>query len=232
MRSGRRDPLAERPHRGAHRSEPAEKGRLAAVGYFLGSTVPKRVQPPRLLNVLLISGVTIALTLFGYSTTQIYLRFSEPPAAQGGGTAPGASEQLAPSGGSAPPAPEEDSSGGDAPRADMVSVVSYQAVESSATQFTGEVTVTNTGSAVLEDWQLVLEFADAEVTSVEDAQWRATENGIIASEPERSGGLGPGESVTLGFTADGRAQNPVACSLNGHPCDWAQADPAAGAGAG
>ncbi|MFD0774890.1 cellulose binding domain-containing protein [Streptomonospora algeriensis] len=201
-----------------HRSEPADKSPMAAVGYFLGSTVPKRVQPPRLLNVLLISGVTLALTLFGYSTTQIYLRFSEPPIAQEAGpTAPDTSERVAPSGG---PAPEE---GGES-TAEMVSVVSYEAVESSSTGFTGEVTVTNTGSAVLEDWELALEFADAEVTSVREADWRATENGVVASEPAGADGLEPGDSVVLHFTAEGRAQNPVACSLNGSPCDWAGAD--------
>ncbi|GAA1761688.1 MULTISPECIES: cellulose binding domain-containing protein [Streptomonospora] len=225
MRADRRDPLAERPQRGAHRSEPAEKGRVAAVGYFLGSTVPRRVQPPRLLNVLLISGVTLALTLFGYSTTQIYLRFSEPPTAQESNpSAPGTSEPLAPGGATAAPGPE--ATAGTGSRAEMVSVVSYEAVESSATGFTGEVTVTNTGSAVLDDWELALEFADAEVTSVSDAEWRSTENGIVASEPADAAGLRPGESVTVSFTAEGRAQNPVSCSINASPCDWAGADSA------
>ncbi|GAB3451939.1 hypothetical protein GCM10027570_29530 [Streptomonospora sediminis] len=223
MRADRRDPLAEPVRRGAHRSEPAEKSGLASVGYFLGSTVPRRVQPPRLLNVLLVSGVTLALALFGYSTTQIYLRFSEPPTAQDSGpVTPGTSDRLAPSGGSA--SPESDphasgSGGGSTPNAAVVSVVSYEAVESSATEFTGEVTVTNTGATVLDDWELALEFADAKVTSAWDVEWRATENGIVAREPEWSKGLGPGESVTVNFTADGRAQNPVSCSLNGHTCD-------------
>src|SRR5690625_1411951 len=222
MRSDRRAPLTERSRRGAHRSEPDDKGGLAAVGYFLGSTVPKRVQPPRLLNVLLISGVTLGLTLFGYSTTQIYLRFSEPPTAQDSGPAsPGSSADPTPSGGSvAPPEASTGASGGPSGSgADAVSVVSYEAVESSGTQFTGEVTVTNTGSRVLDDWKLSLEFADAEVTSAWDVQWQATDNGIVAREPEWSGGLGPGESVTVSFIADGRAQNPVSCELNGRTCD-------------
>ncbi|GAA4915870.1 cellulose binding domain-containing protein [Streptomonospora salina] len=220
MRSARRDPL-DRPQRGLHRSEPADKTRLAAVGYFLGSTVPRHVQPPRLLNVALISGVTLALTLFGYSTTQIYLRFSEPPAAQQAGpTSPDTSERLDPSAEPGTRESEEDA-------AEMVSVVSYEAVEASGTGFTGEVTVTNTGSAALEDWELALEFAEARVTSVADAEWRATENGVVASEPAGAGGLAPGDSVTLNFRAEGRAQNPVSCSLNGNPCDWAGADSAA-----
>lgn len=220
MRAGRDDPL-ERPQRGLHRSEPVDKSRLAALGYFLGSTVPKRVQPPRVLNVLLISGVTLALTLFGYSTTQIYLRFSEPPTAQEAGpTAPDTSERLAPSSG---PATEESGKAS----AEMVSVVSYEAVASSGSGFTGEVTVTNTGSALLKDWELALEFADARVTSVADAEWRATENGVVAGEPAGADGLEPGDSVTLSFTAEGRAQNPVACSLNGSPCDWGAAGSAA-----
>ncbi|QBI55696.1 cellulose binding domain-containing protein [Streptomonospora litoralis] len=219
MRSDRRDPLAQ-PRRGAHRSEPADKTRLAAVGYFLGSTVPKKVQPPRLLNVLLVSGVTLALTLFGYSTTQIYLRFSEPPAAQESGPAEsGGGLRPAPTGSAGPEHSAGEGSGGSASSASVMSVVSYQAVESSDTGFTGEVTVTNTGSAVLDDWELALEFADAEVTSAWDVQWRATENGMVAREPEWSGGLAPGDSVTVSFTADGRTQNPVSCSLNGHACE-------------
>ncbi|MBV2362591.1 cellulose binding domain-containing protein [Streptomonospora nanhaiensis] len=228
MRAGRRDPLAERPRRGgsrtresrgAHRAEPANPGGLAAVGYFLGSTVPKRVQPPRLINVLLVSGVTLALTLFGYSTTQIYLRFSDPP--DSGSPAPGAGERV-------PPTAEADAAqpgtgpGGSADSASStVSVVSYETVESSATGFTGAVTVTNTGTAVLADWELALEFADATVTSVRDVDWRATEHGVVARAPDSSDGLGPGESVTLSFTAAGTAQAPVTCALNGRPCDLA-----------
>ncbi|MFC7327839.1 cellulose binding domain-containing protein [Marinactinospora rubrisoli] len=64
--------------RGAHRAEPADSGPIATVGHVLGSTVPRKVRPPRLLRVLVISGITVGMVLFAYSTTQIYLRFSDP----------------------------------------------------------------------------------------------------------------------------------------------------------
>ncbi|GAA3745349.1 cellulose binding domain-containing protein [Salinactinospora qingdaonensis] len=101
---------AEGGQRGAHRAEPQGSGPLATVGHVLGSTVPKRVQPPRLLRVLLISGMTIGLCLFGYSTTQIYLRFTEPPASPGANGEPDFNIQVEPTSGEMSPSatPEVD----------------------------------------------------------------------------------------------------------------------------
>lgn len=67
-----------RGRRGAHRAEPTGSGPLATVGHVLGSTVPKRVSPPRPLRVAVVSGAIVGALLFSYSTTQIYLRFTEP----------------------------------------------------------------------------------------------------------------------------------------------------------
>ncbi|WP_067966959.1 cellulose binding domain-containing protein [Nocardiopsis trehalosi] len=220
MHSGRADPLtadararrARGDRRGAHRAEPADSGPLATVGHVLESTVPKRVQPPRFLTVLLVSGTTLALTLFGYSTTQIYLRFSDP--GDGPSGSPGASGPLDPgAGGASPSAPA--AGGGDT----SVSAVSYRTVESSSGTFTGRVTVTNTGADVLEDWELDLGFADARVTSADSVEWEPTDSGVVARPPAGSGGLAPGASVTVDFTAEGPAQSPITCSLNGAPCD-------------
>ncbi len=196
---------------------------------MLESTVPKRVQPPRLLTVLLVSGVTLALTLFGYSTTQIYLRFSEPPMDQGSAPGSGTSDRIDPTesagtgtsapgpGASAGPGDDtKDGSGTDAP---IISTVSYQTVESSGTAFTGEVTVTNTSDSVLDGWELALGFADAEVTSAWNVDWEPTQDGIIARQPAGAAGLAPGETVTVGFTAEGTAQSPTSCLLNGRSCD-------------
>src|SRR5699024_4113397 len=95
--------------RGVHRSEPEDAGTLRRLGGLLESTVPKRVEPPRLLNVLVISGVILGLLLFGYSTTQIYLQFGNTPE---GPQAPGAQEDMAPSH-DATQEPEHDATGED-----------------------------------------------------------------------------------------------------------------------
>jgi len=242
-----RSEAAGRGRRGAHRSEPENSGALATVGHVLESTVPKRVRPPRLLSVLVISGVMIALVLFGYSTTQIYLRFSEPPVDNGADTAPGGvlDSEPSPEAGEEPDAgtsqtraeepgeePGDDEDGADgsdrppdaspeqggADAAGASGAVSYSTVESSDSNFTGQVTVTNTGDGSMDGWELVLGFSDATVTSAWDVDWEATSDGVIARQPSWSGGIAPGESVTVHFTAEGRAQEPASCTLNGAPC--------------
>ncbi|GAB3718144.1 cellulose binding domain-containing protein [Nocardiopsis nanhaiensis] len=207
------------PRRGAHRSEPEDAGALRRFGGLLGSTVPKRVEPPRLLNVLVISGVLLGLLLFGYSTTQIYLQF--------GGT-PGASEMPGPQDGAEPshdasPSDEHDAADAeDGPQtqagAEPTTVV-YQVLESTTTGFTGQVTVTNTSSTPLDAWELALAFETAEVTDVPDADWEALDDGILARQSGTDSGLEPGDSVSLSFEAVGVAQSPTRCSLNGHVCD-------------
>ncbi|MFW5416713.1 cellulose binding domain-containing protein [Nocardiopsis sp. CNT-189] len=239
-----RSEAAGRGRRGAHRSEPENSGPLATVGHVLESTVPKRVRPPRLLSVLVISGVMIGLVLFGYSTTQIYLRFSEPPVEHGAGPAPGGALDSAPSPdagggrddttsqtGAEQPGEEPGRDGGEPERspeaaqeedgaaaAGTAGAVSYSTVESSESNFTGRVTVTNTGDGAMDGWELVLGFSDATVTSAWDVEWEATSDGVVARQPAWSGGIAPGESVTVSFTAEGSAQEPTSCTLNGAPC--------------
>ncbi|CAM4128080.1 hypothetical protein GCM10009799_28840 [Nocardiopsis rhodophaea] len=214
--------------RGAHRSEPENTSALASVGHVLESTVPKRVEPPRLLTVLLISGVTLALTLFGYSTTQIYLRFSDPPAGHESAPDTGKSERLdqpdarpsastTPEGGGEPRSAAENAPAGTGDP--EPSTVTYRLVETTDTTFTGELTITNTGNAPLPGWELAIGFSDVTVTSAWDADWETTPTGLIARPSDGRGGLAPGESVTVRFIAEGPAQSPTSCSLNGHFCD-------------
>lgn len=210
------------PRRGAHRSEPEDAGALRRIGGLIGSTVPKRVEPPRLLNVLVISGVILGLLLFGYSTTQIYLQF--------GGT-PGATEVPGPQDGAEPThdaspgseregASSEDGASGPQTQAGTEpTTVSYQVVEATSVGFTGRVTVTNTSQTRLDAWELALAFETAEVTEVHDADWEPLEDGILARQSGSDGYLEPGESVSLTFDAIGVSQSPVRCSLNGHVCD-------------
>lgn len=205
--------------RGAHRSEPTDVGALRRLGGLIGSTVPKRVEPPRLLNVLVVSGVILGLILFGYSTTQIYLQF--------GGT-PGASENPGAQDGAQPThdASGDDESAADGGRRDPQTqagaeptTVAYQVVESTSVGFTGLVTVTNTSRSTLDAWELALAFDSAEITHVDDADWEPIDDGILARQPGSQDGLEPGASATLTFEAVGTAQSPVRCSLNGHVCE-------------
>ena len=201
--------------RGAHRSEPADTGTLRRLGGFIESTVPRRVEPPRLLNVLVVSGVVLGLLLFGYSTTQIHLQFGGGP--EGDAQNPGAGGEPGPSGGMTP-GPEPGTPG---PRTQAVAeptAVSYRIVQTAGAGFRGEVTVTNTSGSGLDTWELALAFEDAEVTHVEGADWEPIDDGILARQPGSADGLAPGESATLAFQALGAAQSPIRCSLNGHVC--------------
>lgn len=207
--------------RGAHRSEPEDAGALRRFSGFLGSTVPRRVEPPRLLNVLVVSGVLLGLLLFGYSTTQIYLQFGGD---SGAPENPGATEDLDPR---PPPGgnPTEEQDPGSAEGSQTQggvepTTVAYRVVDRSTSSFTGSVTLTNTSENHLDAWELALAFDDAEVTEVHDADWEPLEDGILARQPGDHDGLDPGESVTLSFEAMGDPEDPPArCSLNGHVCD-------------
>lgn len=206
--------------RGAHRSEPEDAGALRRFGGLIESTVPKRVEPPRLLNVLVVSGVILGLLLFGYSTTQIYLQFGGPP---GTSEEPGAQDGAQPTH-DASPEPGDSSSGQEGARGPQTqagsepTTVVYQVMETTSAGFSGQVTVTNTSRSRLEGWELALAFDSAEVTSVNGADWGEIEDGILARQPAQDDGLEPGDSVVLTFEATGVPQSPVRCSLNGHIC--------------
>ena len=208
--------------RGAHRSEPENAGALRRIGGLIESTVPKRVEPPRLLNVLVISGVLLGLLLFGYSTTQIYLQFGGTPGAT---ELPGPQDGAEPTHDASPGDDREDAASGgngNGPQTQAgtePTTVVYQVLESTSVGFTAQVTVTNTSTAPLEAWELALAFESAEVTDVRDADWEPLEDGILASQSGADKGLDPGASVSLTFDAHGLAQSPIRCSLNGHVCD-------------
>lgn len=210
------------PRRGAHRSEPENAGALRRIGGLIESTVPKRVEPPRLLNVLVVSGVILGLLLFGYSTTQVYLQFGGAPGAT---EDPGSRDGAEPTHDASPGTEREDTSseeGATGPQTQAGSeptTVSYQVVEATSVGFTGRVTVTNTSRTRLDTWELALAFESAEITEVHNADWEPLEDGILARQSGTGGHLDPGASVSLTFDAIGVPQSPVRCSLNGHVCD-------------
>ena len=205
--------------RGAHRSEPEDAGTLRRLGGLLESTVPKRVEPPRLLNVLVISGVILGLLLFGYSTTQIYLQFGNAPE---GTQVPGAQEDMAPSH-DATQKPERDATGeDDGPQTQAgteSTTVVHEIVETHEAGFTGSITVTNTSQNPLEAWELVLAFDNAEIVDVEGADWEPVEDGVLVRRPDGRTGPAPGDSMSLTFHALGNPESPMRCLLNGQDCN-------------
>ncbi|KOX18234.1 cellulose binding domain-containing protein [Nocardiopsis sp. NRRL B-16309] len=207
--------------RGAHRNEPEDAGALRRIGGLVESTVPKRVEPPRLLNVLVVSGVILGLLLFGYSTTQIYLQFGGPGATNAPDPDAIAPSQDATADSGRDEAGFNGDGQGQGPQTQSGSspiTVGYEITETTDSGFVGLVTVTNTSESRLTAWELALAFETAEVTNVRDADWEPIEDGILARQPGDQDGLEPGESVTMGFDALGPAQSPVRCSLNGHVC--------------
>ena len=206
--------------RGAHRSEPEDAGALRRVSGFLGSTVPRRVEPPRLLNVLVVSAVLLGLLLFGYSTTQIYLQFGGD---SGAPENPGAVEDLEPESSPDTGSTERAPGSADGPRTQAgaePTTVAYRVVDRSTAGFTGSITLTNTSESPLESWELALAFDDAEVTEVHDADWEPLEDGVLVRQPGGDDGLDPGESATILVDAMGDPEDPPArCSLNGHVCN-------------
>ena len=249
-----------REQRGAHRAEAPGSGPLAAVRNLLGSTVPKRVPPPRPLRIIVVSGVIVAGLLFSYSTTQIYLRFAEPnqeppvpgvtasasPGTGGRNTQAAASTQVDIAVGGSEEDPETDDGaapedegrdrsdgagqenrdGGDGARQPApvpqsgtgTLRVSYQKTVYDDSNFMGHLTITNTGSGVLEGWELRVGFSDAQVTSAWGTEWESTQDGFIARQPSWESGIPPGQSTTVSFTAQGSSHTPESCSLNGASC--------------
>lgn len=213
---GRRGPAHPRRSPGAasHRAGPTREGAVASLTHVLGSTVPKRVRPPRFHRALLISGVMVGLVLFGYSSTQVYLHFSDPHDDAGD------MEQLPPEGPPSSPAdgtldsPETAASDGGAIPADITYVSSVRTEE----EFTGEVTIHNSGDAPLNDWDLELTFDTAEVTVVWGAEWEPKTTGARISPMGDEATLLPGESTTIHFDALGTNEVPN-CRLNGENCE-------------
>ncbi|TQN30685.1 cellulose binding domain-containing protein [Haloactinospora alba] len=206
----RRRDADRRGRRGAHRAEPHDAGKLATLTRVLESTVPRKVRPPHVLTVLVLSGVTLALTLFAYSTTQIHLKFSGPPTGRDAAPDTG-SQHLEPSAGTAEPSAP--------PGAGTAGVrVTYRTVDSSETGFTGQVALTNTGDEPVEEWRLALGFPDAEVTSAWNADWQVSGSSVRMHPAEDTAAIAPGQTATIGFTAHGPEQEPSSCSLNGRAC--------------
>lgn len=208
-----------RDGRGAHRAEPTGGGPFAALGRLLGSTVPKRVQPPRFLRVLTVSGLLVGLMMFGYSTTQVYLRFTEPPVDRDDvGSAESDDERLAPTepGSAEPEGSDSERTGSRSVPGDGLAV-SYSMTESEEADFAGQLVIINSGSEALRGWEVEVAFAEARVVAAWDVEWEPTAAGARFTDPEWEDGIAPGDSKAIAFTVEGTPQTPE-CTFNGDPC--------------
>ncbi|MEO6087575.1 MAG: cellulose binding domain-containing protein [Umezawaea sp.] len=95
----------------------------------------------------------------------------------------------------------------------------HKVVNSWGSGFTAEVAVTNTGSSTVRNWQSTW-TAPSGVTLVNGWNATVTQSGstVTATAPSWSADLGPGQSVTVGYQANGPAATPNGFSLNGVAC--------------
>ncbi len=84
--------------------------------------------------------------------------------------------------------------------------------------FHGQFTITNHGTSWLDNWQLAATLPGDQVTSASGAAYQAS-GGTLTFQPALlQGGLAPGASLTLSFTAEGATTRPAGCTLNGSAC--------------
>lgn len=206
-----------RPHsRRSHRAKMESRGPIRDVTQALGRTVPKRVRPPRFHRVLLVSGLFVGLLMFAYSSSQIYLRFSDPQ--DDGLEGESALEELPPEdsadGPSVEVSPENTASDGSGTSAE----VAFETTDRGGGEFAGEITISNTGSEPLDNWDLELTFeGEVQVAAVWQAEWEARPSGARITQPGGEQGIAPGESKTIIFDATGQPHTP-SCLLNGQSC--------------
>jgi hypothetical protein len=85
--------------------------------------------------------------------------------------------------------------------------------------FTAEATITNTGSSTVGNWRSTW-TAPSGVTVTNGWNATVTQSGstVTAAAPSWSTDLGPGQSVTVGYQANGQSAAPSGFALNGVAC--------------
>ncbi|MEV4843809.1 glycoside hydrolase family 44 protein [Micromonospora matsumotoense] len=100
--------------------------------------------------------------------------------------------------------------------------VSYAVSSSWPGGFTGQLTITNTGAAALDGWQLDFDFpaAGQQVGHGWSATWKQAGASVTAESLSWNGRLAPGASTAIGFNGTWTGSNPVpaAFTLNGQRC--------------
>ncbi|MGK5556833.1 cellulose binding domain-containing protein [Actinomadura kijaniata] len=132
-----------------------------------------------------------------------------------------ASASPSPSGSASPSASASPSQGGSpshpsAPTGGLAA--SYTTTNSWGSGFIGTVTVVNRGTTTVPSWQLSAVFPGRTILSAwtNSGSTSTSHAGNRLATTGRS--LGPGQSIQIGFQANGGATAPSSCSLNGRPC--------------
>jgi beta-glucosidase len=108
-----------------------------------------------------------------------------------------------------------------APDRPAVCAVTYRLVNQWDVGFQADITIRNTGSAPVDGWRLVWTFGQGQrVTQLWGGEATARGDTVTVRNADWNGGLAPGATATVGFTASHRGRNPVPItfSLNGAPC--------------
>jgi endoglucanase len=97
--------------------------------------------------------------------------------------------------------------------------VAYTVQSDWGSGFTGQVTVTNTGSAPLTGWTLAFAFpGDQKISQGWSATWTQTGKNVTAKNLDWNGTLAPGAGTSIGFNANGASATPSAFTVNGAAC--------------
>ncbi|WP_344259011.1 glycoside hydrolase family 18 chitinase [Streptomyces sodiiphilus] len=101
----------------------------------------------------------------------------------------------------------------------------YTKVSDWGTGFTGQWTITNTGSAPLPGWTVEWTFPEGTTAGTAwDARLTRDGNRYTATNPAWAGPLAPGQSASFGFNGTGSG-SPSGCRVNGASCDGSDPQP-------
>jgi hypothetical protein len=104
----------------------------------------------------------------------------------------------------------------------------YQAVSSWGTGYSGQYTITNTGTAPVTGWTLSFSLPQGtNVTSLWDGTYTAKGGQVTVTNAAWDATVQPGKAVTVGFVtaSSGTAGQPANCTINGSACQAGGAGP-------
>jgi hypothetical protein len=155
-----------------------------------------------------VAGVgALGVVLAAYGTQQISLNFTDgnaPPPAQQDQARPKAAQ------------PGAAAQGSHTGRGAVT--VSFRATSTWSDGFEGSVTIVNVGGRAINGWTFAFRIPNARVRSIWDVQVVRPGSTVVVRNPSQSPTIGPGETVRIGFTAQGAASSPSACTFNGTRC--------------
>ncbi|MCO6008358.1 cellulose binding domain-containing protein [Actinoallomurus purpureus] len=104
--------------------------------------------------------------------------------------------------------------------ADTASVrAAFSTVSSWDSGYTGQYTLTNTGTDTVHGWDLSFDLpAGAKVTSLWNGVSHQNGAQVTVKNESWNGDIAPGQARQVGFTVDGKATTPASCQVNGASC--------------